>query len=420
MKVCRIYTHSGMGVFRQRGQARVVNRCAAGLPRRLLTKWKLDPEEDPLKIYSLKRNAIPKLAVLATGLTAAILVATINPVPAQAYPNKQKDCTGCHGSGVVAGTVTAVPSTTTPAAAAAYTVLVTPPATAAGDTGFWIANSDAAGVTGATTGVYGGYSGTAAATYTATMAAPAASGTYFYKVWAVNGPTDSTASANFAIYSITVGAVVTTPPVTTTTPPVTTTTPPVTTTTPPVTTTEPPVTTTTPPVTTTEPPVASAAVISSLSPRHGAIGDTVTITGTGFGALGSVQFGTVVTTAAVISSLSPRHGAIGDTVTITGTGFGALGSVQFGTVVTTASTWTDTQIVFDVPDGTSAKVAQVSVIPESDTASNAVNFRFDHVKTGGALHSLGENHSFMDRDSTADYSPRMDVDHRAFRGGYDD
>jgi len=107
-------------------------------------------------------------------------------------------------------------------------------------------------------------------------------------------------------------------------------------------------------------------------------------------------------------------------VTITGTGFGALGSVQFGTVVTTASTWTDTQIVFDVPDGTSAKVAQVSVIPESDTASNAVNFRFDHVKTGGALHSLGENHSFMDRDSTADYSPRMDVDHRAFRGGYDD
>jgi len=402
MKVCRIYTHSGMGVFRQRGQARVVNRCAAGLPRRLLTKWKLDPEEDPLKIYSLKRNAIPKLAVLATGLTAAILVATINPVPAQAYPNKQKDCTGCHGSGVVAGTVTAVPSTTTPAAAAAYTVLVTPPATAAGDTGFWIANSDAAGVTGATTGVYGGYSGTAAATYTATMAAPAASGTYFYKVWAVNGPTDSTASANFAIYSITVGAVVTTPPVTTTTPPVTTTTPPVTTTTPPVTTTtppvtttEPPVTTTTPPVTTTEPPVTTTEPpVTTTEPP--------------------------VASAAVISSLSPRHGAIGDTVTITGTGFGALGSVQFGTVVTTASTWTDTQIVFDVPDGTSAKVAQVSVIPESDTASNAVNFRFDHVKTGGALHSLGENHSFMDRDSTADYSPRMDVDHRAFRGGYDD
>jgi IPT/TIG domain len=357
MSVCRIYTHLGMGDLRQLGQARVVNRCAAARPRHLLTNRNLDPKEDPLKIYSLKRNAIPKLAVLATGLTAAILVATINPVPAQAFPNKQQDCTGCHGPGMVGGTTTATPSTLTPAAGAAYTVAITISANAsAGDTGYWIANSTAAGATGTTTGVYGGYSGSGALSYAAPMTAPAASGTYYYKVWTVNGSTGSAATTtNFKVYSITVSA--------------------------PVTTTEPPVTTTEPPVTTTEPPV---------------------------------------TTSAVISSLSPRHGAIGDTVTITGTGFGALGSVQFGTVVTTASTWTDTQIVFDVPDGTSAKVAQVSVIPESDTASNAVNFRFDHVKAGGALHSLGENHSFMDRDSTADHSSRIDVDHCAFRGGYDD
>ena len=137
-----------------------------------------------MKIYSLKRKTIPKLAVLATGLTAAVLVATINPVPAQAFPNKQAECINCHGVGTVAGTVKAVPSTTTPVASATYTVLITPPATAAGDTGFWIANSTAAGATGTTTGVYGGYQGTSAATYTATMTAPAASGTYYYNLWA--------------------------------------------------------------------------------------------------------------------------------------------------------------------------------------------------------------------------------------------
>ena len=83
---------------------------------------------------------------------------------------------------------------------------------------------------------------------------------------------------------------------------------------------------------------------------------------------------------AFISSLSPRHGAIGTVVTLTGTGFGELGSVQFGTVVTTATSWTDTQIVFEVLAGTTSRVAHVSVISGSDTASNAVSFRFDKVK----------------------------------------
>ena len=133
---------------------------------------------------------IPKIAVLATGLAAAILVATINPVPAQAFPNKQQDCTNCHG--VLAGARTATPSTATPAAGAAYTVAITISANAsAGDTGYWIANSTAAGVTGTTTGVYGGYTGTGALTYTAAMTAPAAAGTYYYKVWSVNGGLDS-------------------------------------------------------------------------------------------------------------------------------------------------------------------------------------------------------------------------------------
>jgi IPT/TIG domain len=106
-------------------------------------------------------------------------------------------------------------------------------------------------------------------------------------------------------------------------------------------------------------------------------------------------------------------------VTITGTGFGALGSVQFGTVVATASSWTDTQIDFVVPAGTFAKVAPVSVIPGRDTASNAVNFRIDHVKAV-AHHSLGENHPFMDDHSFGDHHSHRGMDHRAFRGGYDD
>jgi len=171
-----------------------------------------------LKIVNLKKMSIPKLAVLATGLTAAIVVATMSPQAAQATPTKAKDCTGCHGSGSVAGTVTLTPSTISPAAGAAYTLAISFAATNGGNTGFWIANSDAAGTTGTTTGVTGGPG--ASSSFTASMTAPAAAGTYYYKVWVNQGMDDTTAQANFKTYSITVGSAATTPPVTT--PPVTT------------------------------------------------------------------------------------------------------------------------------------------------------------------------------------------------------
>jgi IPT/TIG domain len=309
MSVCRIYTHSGMGDFRQLGQARVVNRCAAGLPRHLLTNRKLDPKEDPLKTYSLKRNAIPKLAVLATGLTAAILVATINPTPAQAHVGYTEACDSCHDAG---GSVTATPSSATVAPGATYTVDL---AFTGGSTpaGFWISGN--------------GVNVTGASSTSATMTAPATAGPYTYTVWVRSGVVASTT------YSITVA-------------------PAVTTTEPPVGTTEPPVGTTEPPVGTTEPPTSSAAVISGSS---------------------------------------PRHGAIGTVVTLAGTGFGELGTVQFGTVVATAKSWTDTKIVFEVPAGTFAKVAHVSVMPGGYKASNAVSFRFDR---GQRSHgSFGDHHS---------------------------
>jgi hypothetical protein len=123
----------------------------------------------PLKTLKLKRISLPKVAVLATGLTAAILVAMMGPSTAQAYPSEQSKCSACHSA--ASGPVTAVPSATTMAANTAYTVLVTPPA-GGGSTGFWIANAD-----GTTTGVTGGGPGTAAATLTAAMTAPAVGGT---------------------------------------------------------------------------------------------------------------------------------------------------------------------------------------------------------------------------------------------------
>ena len=301
-----------------------------------------------MKIYNVNRKTIPKIAVLVTGLTAAILAATISPQAAQATP-RASSCAGCH-AGATTATVTATPSTATPAPGATYTVAITLTANPNGGmTGYGIVP-----IAPAVEKTFGGNTGSQLA-FTATMVAPAAVGTYSYTVWTNQGLTDGTGQVGSKVYSITVAPVVTIPPPTTVPP------------------------TTVPP--TTVPPVTSAAVIRSLS---------------------------------------PRHGAIGTVVTLTGTGFGELGSVQFGTVVTTASSWTDTEIVFQVPAGTSAKVAHVSVIPKSDTASNAVNFRFDHVKAVRTGHSLGESHSFMDRDSSADHSSRIDVDHRAFRGGDDD
>ena len=96
-----------------------------------------------------------------------------------------------------------------------------------------------------------------------------------------------------------------------------------------------------------------------------------------------------VESAAVITSLSPRHGVVGSIVTIQGSGFGALGTMQFGAVAVTATSWTDTQIVFEVPAGAYARSALVSVTPEGGAASNAVKFRFDRVRT--ATHPRGND-----------------------------
>ena len=93
-----------------------------------------------MRTYSLKRNAIAKIAVLATGLSVALLAATINPAPtAQAYPSKASTCTNCHDAG---GTASATPSSATLAPGAAYTVAIGFTG-GSGNIGYWISGNGA-------------------------------------------------------------------------------------------------------------------------------------------------------------------------------------------------------------------------------------------------------------------------------------
>jgi RHS repeat-associated protein len=157
--------------------------------------------------------------------------------------------------------------------------------------------------------------------------------------------------------------------------------------------------------------------IASLSPTTGAVGASVTITGTNFGATqgsGSVSFngtaatvtswsatsivvsvpsgattGNVVVTASSqasngvnftvvpapsVTSLSPNSGAAGVSVTIAGTNFGVTqgnGSVSFNGTSVTPLSWSATSVVAAVPS--SATTGNV-VVNASGVASNGVNF----------------------------------------------
>jgi hypothetical protein len=228
---------------------------SSGFP--LIMIMTLDPMESKMKILSLKKMTIPKVAVLATGVTAALVMITVAPMTAQAKPGYTQDCTGCHGSGL---SLTATPSTATPLSGATYTVKFN----AAVD-GYWISGTGVSAAGGSASSV--------------SVKAPTAAGAYTYNVYARNGNGGKTT------YKITVASV--TPPVTTPPP-----------TTPPVTTPPP----TTPPVTT--PPATSTAIITRLSDSSAKAGDRITISGSGLGQAGVVKFGTV--TASVSSWSTTR------------------------------------------------------------------------------------------------------------------
>jgi len=221
-----------------------------------------------LTIPFLKTMSVPKLAVLTTGLAAAMLAATLSPQAAQASPTEVSACTGCHAAG---GSVVATPASATQAPGASYTVALAYTGGDGSADGYWISGSD-------------GSSATGSSATTASMTAPAAAGTYTYTVWVRSGVTASTT------YTITVAAGTTPPSTTPVTPPATTpVTPPATT---PVT---PPATT---PVTT---PVTPATTAPATTPPVGA--STTTPAGAGAPA--------VLDSSAVIPVGAPDTGAGG-------------------------------------------------------------------------------------------------------------
>jgi len=221
-----------------------------------------------MRTTALPTSSVTKMAVLAAALAGGLGLSSLDAGPAVATPSRARECTACHGPGSVGGTVTARPSAATLAPGGSYTVAIAPPQNRnGGQAGFWIANSNAAGATGSSTGVTGGPS--SVATFTARMTAPATPGTYFYKVWAVHGPDDASGVTNFAGYQITVVAAA---------------------------------------------PVSRPQVVR-LSPPRGAAGTSVTITGRRFGRPGVVTFGprrarvTSWRTARIVVRVPARRGA---------------------------------------------------------------------------------------------------------------
>src|SRR2546426_3390345 len=163
--------------------------------------------------------------------------------------------------------------------------------------------------------------------------------------------------------------------------------------------------------------VLATPSISSLSPSSGAVGTSVTVTGTNFGATqgtstvtfsgtaaiptswnatsivtpvpaGATTGNVVVTVGGVasaglsftvlavpsISSLSASSGAAGTSVTITGSNFGSTQSastVTFNGTAATPTSWSATSIVVPVPAGATTGNVVVTV---GGVASNAVSF----------------------------------------------
>lgn len=156
-----------------------------------------------------------------------------------------------------------------------------------------------------------------------------------------------------------------------------------------------------------------APTITSLSPSSAPVGSTVIISGSGFEAAqgsGQVTFGgtpatinswsdteisvvapsagTVVVSQNGLSSnavafgvtaypqlvsVAPSSGRAGDVVALTGSNFGTVqgsGTVTFSGIEAVVLTWSDTEVVVEVPDAGSGPV----IVSQDGLASNAVSF----------------------------------------------
>ncbi|HME05419.1 MAG TPA: IPT/TIG domain-containing protein [Bryobacteraceae bacterium] len=168
--------------------------------------------------------------------------------------------------------------------------------------------------------------------------------------------------------------------------------------------------------------VAATPVVSSVTPTTGTAGTSVTLSGSGFGAvqgsgvvwLGSTP-GTVVSwsdtqvvatvasnatsgtarvqqsglfsnsvpftvNTATITSVSPANGVAGTSVAIAGSGFGAAqgtGQVWLGTLNGAVQSWSDTQVVALVATGSASANAQVL---QGGVISNAIPFTVNTIQ----------------------------------------
>lgn len=149
----------------------------------------------------MSRRIVFHLAAAFTVAATAvgIAVAAVGAMPAQALPSYQSDCSSCHKA-ATSGTVTATPSKTSLSPGEAYTVDVAVGLTASGQSGYWISSNDAVTPAVSTAG------GPGAAPFTAAMTAPAAAGTYTYKVWAAKGKPSSGGMALSTTYQVTVAS----------------------------------------------------------------------------------------------------------------------------------------------------------------------------------------------------------------------
>ena len=314
-----------------------------------------------------KPRLVLTLIVAAVVVTAILAAVTAN--SAHSLPGFRTTCdgSGCHAL-TSAGTVTAIPSTTTPAAGASYNVAINIGLTSSGNTGYRITYPN---TTAPTVDVQGASS--ASTSRTQAMTAPSAPGTYTYRVWVAKGA-PSAGQTRSVTYTITVPN-----------------------------------------------PAPAAPVLTSLSPVSGLAGSSVTINGTNLGSAGAVSFsGTAATTtswtatrivatvpagisagaktvtvtptgaaasngltytvttpapaAPVLTSLSPVSGLAGSSVTINGTNLGSAGAVSFSGTAATTTSWTATRIVATVPAGISAGAKTVTVTPTGAAASNGLTY----------------------------------------------
>jgi hypothetical protein len=96
--------------------------------------------------------------------------------------------------------------------------------------------------------------------------------------------------------------------------------------------------------------------------------------------------------SASLTGISPSTGSIGDTITLTGVGFGAAaGAVQFKNAVGTGTdivSWSDVEVQVKVPAG--GETGVVSVVPVDVGESNGTNFTIITVPTSIVLAPAGD------------------------------